>query len=861
MHLAAPRNHRNGPALLWQHTNFTQAYPANVRRCYACILYMLSRGHDDRSEMKCDVTARLILIKPAMLEPTENVKHGVKEEEDETASVTCQTSGDPPGGDVDPGPDGAEARTDVHKDAEETGSPTEKPKDKKKLQEPKEIQNAENSGGTAVLETVEEAQEEFPVDAEQLEEKRDNAGSSTATVKVELVPEGHVVTVAFAIGHNVQELKSHLASELRVPVEVLQLSLDGRVLQEQQSLMELGIRPHSSTRMEMSSTEPRSHPLRPVHLPEHDSMPDVLTVQVQTDEGLVQEVVVEIERPHQQKAMLGGYRHRLTGTEYHHAAVQTLTRRRPDQAVLVFSRDSQTVELRCQTQQCPVNISTQVTAIGCYVSCVNDKLLTPGTYTTADQYHHERLTAVIRLQSFVRRWLAQQRVDRLKKERTRRLAWLELQEKRRKEEKEEQLRDRHRRWRNPQKRSDINLLYCALEKWRREEEDRINSSLHGAERKAALCWLLEQETELIAEIGRHCESFQNNNYDRLIRDFLDKSAAPHQWRAVDGRMMEMETQDAIRARELRDLYNRIGLSTVCKEGRLQHLMALKHTVMEHDCQLTRDIIDLIDREVDLMARAVRAHNLEGLRKRICTLFLQFIRTPAFNPKVAKLLKEETQTVPWSKMVQYIHNRNLSQNPPQLCRGCQRYLRSATFSASASGCLRGWCQQCAGLDNKARTRNDFTFYKNILKKLRDDEQQLSEDAKIPFLLQAEDMLYLVEVIWAARSALSGSSDLYSLVFVRWERQRDWSPWNCILLSQEEAAAHLELSDIQKAYKQTFIAEVEHKHTVARRHFSHIPDVARCMDSQPDAARGNTLASSSVTMATGRHASDAVTAMPH
>lgn len=47
---------------------------------------------------------------------------------------------------------------------------------------------------------------------------------------------------------------------------------------------------------------------------------------------------------------------------------------------------------------------------------------------------------------------------------------------------------------------------------------------------------------------------------------------------------------------------------------------------------------MIDREVDLMTRGVKAASLEGLRKRISTLFLQYIKTPAFNPEVAKLLR-------------------------------------------------------------------------------------------------------------------------------------------------------------------------------------------------------------------------------
>lgn len=46
-------------------------------------------------------------------------------------------------------------------------------------------------------------------------------------VKVVVVPGGHVMTVAFAIGLSIQELKRPLAAELRVPAEVLQISVDG----------------------------------------------------------------------------------------------------------------------------------------------------------------------------------------------------------------------------------------------------------------------------------------------------------------------------------------------------------------------------------------------------------------------------------------------------------------------------------------------------------------------------------------------------------------------------------------------------------------------------------------------------------
>ena len=61
-------------------------------------------------------------------------------------------------------------------------------------------------------------------------------------------------------------------------------------------------------------------------------------------------------------------------------------------------------------------------------------------------------------------------------------------------------------------------------------------------------------------------------------------------------------------------------------------------LQEHDCKLTQEIIELIDREADLLMRGVKEINLAGLRKRISTLFLQYIKTPTFNAEAAKLLK-------------------------------------------------------------------------------------------------------------------------------------------------------------------------------------------------------------------------------
>lgn len=58
-------------------------------------------------------------------------------------------------------------------------------------------------------------------------------------------------------------------------------------------------------------------------------------------------MVVEIRCRAQRKAFMGGFRHRLTGREFHHAAVQTLPKKRPDRGVDRFSRETQVKVTGC----------------------------------------------------------------------------------------------------------------------------------------------------------------------------------------------------------------------------------------------------------------------------------------------------------------------------------------------------------------------------------------------------------------------------------------------------------------------------------------------------------------------------------
>ncbi|KAG8142842.1 hypothetical protein E2320_006033 [Naja naja] len=585
--------------------------------------------------------------------------------------------------------------------------------------------------------------------ADQLSEMLKNA---IVTVKFMLHPDIQIFTKFFNINQNVEQIKQYFAKRLKIPLDLLQIGLLGRKIENYETLWNLGVQPNGTIQFDMYSLDGENFPLKAYKLLEEYYMPDVITVQVQTEPDIFQDVCIEIKRPSFEKPFLGGFRHKETGIEYHNAGSQQIPKN-----VQTKNMKSSTAVERKKLQQTTNTTCTQMTKIGVYVSNVTDKLIEPKPYVTADEYHARRLKATIVIQTYCRRWLAIQWVNKLKEQLRLRLEWERQEELRKQREREEKLLREYNRRMHPKTKDDFELLYHALELWRKEELEGINNTFTGAERKAALCGLLEKETHLIACIGRHKMNVLEDNHEKAILSFLEK---------------------------------------------------------EHECKLTQEIVELIDREADLMMRAVKECNLQGLRQRICTLFLQYIKTPLFNPEVARLLK-----VPPDPMKLY-HNI-------YFCLGCKKYLPSTSFAISVSSCTIGRCRLCCKLDNEARKRESFLKYKRMLRNLRDSEMKYNDGAKIAFILQLQDLHYMVQHFWGSQSALSAWDDLYDLVMVRWNKWEEWSPWNTVLLKEDEAEAHLKLSDLEKAYEKVFIHRVRHKQMLARNYFSQFPGLAAAL----------------------------------
>ena len=116
----------------------------------------------------------------------------------------------------------------------------------------------------------------------------------------------------------------------------------------------------------------------------------------------------------------------------------------------------------------------------------------------------------------------------------------------------------------------------------------------------------------------------HENKDVRIQKTLGDMAKPKRFELKNGKKVEVHTPFTTRAQELQQLYSGLNMPQLSVEERMDVLLHVKWTVKEFDCNLSREIVDLIDREADLINRGRAEKTLEGLRKRISSLFLNFI---------------------------------------------------------------------------------------------------------------------------------------------------------------------------------------------------------------------------------------------
>jgi len=437
-------------------------------------------------------------------------------------------------------------------------------------------------------------------------------------------------------------------------------------------------------------------------------------------------------------------------------------------------------------------------------------------YLSFEWWEKKRGDAIITIQRYWRRWLAirerKRRMDGLMA----RIEWAENVRKGRTDQRLAIMDDEMRRQHNPTRLLDMELLYRAINAWRKEEEAFVKENRWGAERRAALATLTEMEADLLLDLEKTKNKIKVTHRDDYINSTFTKMGKPKRWLgAKTNNFINMDSTDKLRIRQLHNLYKELQQPVESREQRLELLEKLTTMIKYYSSNMCKYLISLVNREIAMMNRHVSKRLLGGVRLRIANGLFHLCQDPNFNPE-AKIL----QKVPWDE-------QKLRKDMVQ-CKGCRRMQYRDEFTILRGTTVTTRCHNCMNLYRTAILRVDLNLYRHMLKELRRDELQSGITNSVSLLIDAFDIQFLVEQIWHGQSALSGIDNRYLLRLCRWNRDLPWMPWNCVLLTEEEAVAHLQLEDMHDAYRETFFHKVSITQSAARTYYERLSKLSLNLD---------------------------------
>ena len=350
-----------------------------------------------------------------------------------------------------------------------------------------------------------------------------------------------------------------------------------------------------------------------------------------------QKVTIELQKIKYKKPYFGGFVNKTNGTYYYHAYAQTDQYK--NEHILKEDRDAQTYEYKTRSTKQNREFGTQMAYVGLYIDNRQDKELQVTEYFTADKWEEKRNNTVIYLQKMMRGFFARKTCRELRKEKEDEVKQQEQKEEEERKEQEKNNKREIQRRMHPKTNMDFKLLKDELDAWVQSETYRIkNSSLSEEDKTLALQELLHKEISLLQSIEKLKISANKENRTEKIAKFLEKMSADKKWKAYDGHYVNVQTVLTLTAAKLEKQFKKLNQSTSV-DVRLANLLEFKKLMEEHNkerpCSLIQKILELIERESDMLQRGRPDSSLEGLRQRLNNLYLSFIETPTFNPEAQR----------------------------------------------------------------------------------------------------------------------------------------------------------------------------------------------------------------------------------
>lgn len=189
----------------------------------------------------------------------------------------------------------------------------------------------------------------------------------------------------------------------------------------------------------------------------------------------------------------------------------------------------------------------------------------------------------------------------------------------------------------PKSDKDFNELQSELQEWRDREQDKILAS-HPAAQIGLEQEALAKEGFLLRKIdGLKAKEYKDRRAKRIDSELAD-IAKPNRWTLTDGKEVLVDTPASTHASNLRRIYNGLEESgqDAGSDSRKTYLVEARAAVSasSHADSISKDLIELIDRELDLLGRGIDEKVVQSLNMRVRNLLLQFIQDGKHNPAAA-----------------------------------------------------------------------------------------------------------------------------------------------------------------------------------------------------------------------------------
>ncbi|KAL7295497.1 hypothetical protein TKK_0011144 [Trichogramma kaykai] len=499
-----------------------------------------------------------------------------------------------------------------------------------------------------------------------------------------------------------------------------------------------------------------------------------------------------------------GWVNHLTGKTLHNESSQTPPRPPRIPPERQTSRCVQTAVLVEKETQTRCDHATQMYSDDCYVQSIHDRVLDVRPYETFEQMRARMdLDGKARL---IQRCYRAYRVLRLIKESAQIYRRLREECDRLEQEKLEYLKKRDeadcRALNSPRNLADIDALLHHLETRPPSLPGCLSPRQRGLE-------LLKIRQRTYKEIDEKMRAVREARAKAARERFLAVNCRPKRWTDCKGRRIEMTTLRNQAALELWQLYR--WLEAGESKGRLELLVKARSCIDGHECRSADKLRGLLDQEIFLLSKDVNDEKLDFLRKRILGSFLQFARTVH------------------SCRCRRVASRHEFREPLQrnriFCLSCKKFRAACDFPAATRRRETLRCKACVRLRVNTRVTVDLKPFAYILERVREDE---GSRGSLADAMSAQDVRHLVLDIWHGHSVLSECDDPRELRLPRYEASKPWSPWNCVLLTEQETEAHycMAASGCLAHYAEHLQRKISLAHTTAKIDFRGLVAFEKC-----------------------------------